>query len=205
MTWHDRPVTIRHENVVAILKDDVDEQELLWAFKDGEEPPERCRITIAIDGTVIAEYIRAFTPSPDEGHVSNFLKKVLRDPAYRMQYLVSGSWDGIIEDGSPVNVATRSDVARINARSMAKLRFKDFASLKVGGRDAFSRLKGAGLDAIIPPGNVATIHVALEDEDARDQAKRWVARGLQVDKAVRKVKVDAEIRENAERARRDRC
>jgi hypothetical protein len=202
MSWHDKPITIRNGNVIATVKDDVDDQECLWAFKDGEEPPERCRVTITIDGTVVAEYVRSFTSSPDEGHVSNFLKKVLRDPAYRAQYLVSGSWDGIVVDDNPVNVSTRSDVARINSRSMAKLRFKDFASLKVGGRDAFSRLNGTELDGAIPPGTIVTIHAALEEDDARDQAKRWVARGLHVDKAIRKVKTDAEIRENAVHGRR---
>jgi hypothetical protein len=178
--WYDRPVKIRRGNVEAVLRDDVSEEELLWAAKDHEEPPERCRVIIKVDGNVVAEYTRTFDRPADDRHVSNFLKKMLLDPAYRAQYLASGSWNGVVVDDDPVNVATRSDVARINSRPMAKLRFKDFATLKVGGRDAFSSKHGTELDAAIPQASIAPIEMAFGSEEMRDQAKRWVARGLQV-------------------------
>jgi ribonuclease HI len=72
--------------------------------------------------------------------------------------------------------------------------FKDFAGLKVGGLDPFSRIRIE--DLIEQAGENAAALVQKElPQDARYRASalRWMLRGLAADLAIRKVKVDIEL------------
>lgn len=84
---------------------------------------------------------------------------------------------------------------------MNDLCFMDFVNLRVGGCDAYSRM------------NIAQLCSVLGDEVVRDVVARvgllttkpvlrWVARGLPVEKAIRKVKTDDEFRRNVEKSGR---
>lgn len=75
------------------------------------------------------------------------------------------------------------------------LRFQDFMRLKVGGRDEYSGLR---LDQLIPlvPEHSKVAEV-IEDEAAIASCLRWMLRGLPLDKAIRKVRTDLEVAENA--------
>jgi hypothetical protein len=183
------------------LVDDVRDWELLDSLKDREDPPIRYRIIVRKEKTVIAEYVRNFDVKPPIAHLNNFFKKILRDIDYREQYLDKGEWDDVIEWEDPVNPKTRAAINRLNSKSMKKLLFKDFANLKVGGRDAFSGMKEEDLDALISDDDKKLIESQLNGEKLILTAKRWIVRGLQSRKAVRKIKTDEEIRINYEKSR----
>ena len=80
-------------------------------------------------------------------------------------------------------------IRRLNETPMEQLRFRDFAHLK-SGHDAYSRM------------SLATLRegVSLADREILDalgddaiKGYRWLARGLDAERAVRKVKTDREI------------
>lgn len=183
------------------LIDDVNDTEIFYSLKDNEDPPIRYRIFVLKEKNVIAEYVRNFDVEPSIAYLNNFFKKVLRDVDYRAQYLDKGKWDETIEWEDPVNPKTRALINRVNSKPMKKLRFKDFANLKVGGRDSFSKMKEEDLNILIDKDDKKIIESQLNGEKLILTAKRWVARGLQARKAVRKIKTDEEIRINYEKSR----
>jgi ribonuclease HI len=71
--------------------------------------------------------------------------------------------------------------------------FKDFAGLRVGGLDPFSRIRIEDLKE--QAGENAAAIVLKELPEIRHQASalRWMLRGLAADLAVKKVKVDIEL------------
>ena len=62
-------------------------------------------------------------------------------------------------------------------------------------------MKEEELDGIISNSDKALIESQLNGANLIVVAKRWVARGLQTRKAIRKVKTDEEIRINYEKSR----
>lgn len=76
------------------------------------------------------------------------------------------------------------------------LKFKDFLTLRVGGRDKYSELNLRQLKKRVPDYK----KIVQEFDDGRDLAAclRWVLRGLSIDKAVRKVQIDLEVKRNAQ-------
>ena len=95
---------------------------------------------------------------------------------------------------SPGTFASDSFIHVLRA-PMESLRFRDFVRLKVGGRDEFS---GLGLDQLkqMVPEHLKVAE-AIEDEAATASCLRWMLRGLPLDKAIRKVRTDLEVAENA--------
>ena len=90
----------------------------------------------------------------------------------------------------------------INNTPMDHLRFKDFTALKVGRSDEFSAIRGKKLEARISLDLLAEIQKALpHDFKSQHSAIRWVLRGLELYRAIRKVKTDGEVSANAEHAR----
>lgn len=99
-------------------------------------------------------------------------------------------------------------VSALLARSIASLNawaspgFKAFAGLKVGGQDDCSRLKLALLQEMAGTTCTSMISQAFkEDTTAQAVALRWAARGLAVQHAIRKVEVDRELAQRAQRSR----
>lgn len=87
-------------------------------------------------------------------------------------------------------------IQEIVATPMSELRFRDFANLKVGGRDRFTPLRLADLRTLVPESYV--VDAALDqDERAVASCLRWILRGLPLEKALRKVRTDLEIAEQA--------
>ncbi|HUY93581.1 MAG TPA: hypothetical protein VMV10_32940 [Pirellulales bacterium] len=87
-------------------------------------------------------------------------------------------------------------IDEINATPMDQLRFRDFLRLKAG-RDTFSRLKLDALREMVSIIAVREAESAFDDPKQQSVCLRWVLRGLDADKAVRKVKTDLEVGENA--------
>lgn len=71
--------------------------------------------------------------------------------------------------------------------------FRDFAGLRTGGIDAFSKIPIATLEERAGSEVVALVAQALDDEKSQATALRWALRGLGAKRAIRKVQVDAEI------------
>lgn len=82
-------------------------------------------------------------------------------------------------------------IDEINSTPMERLRFRHFLNLK-SGRDVFSRYPLAKLRELV---SVNALEEVRKLEHEREQASclRWVLRGLDLDKAIRKVKTDAEV------------
>jgi hypothetical protein len=90
-------------------------------------------------------------------------------------------------------------IQEIAATPMSELRFRDFANLKVGGRDHFTPLRLAELRRLVTDSQI--VDAALDhDESAVASCLRWILRGLPIEKAIRKVRTDLEIAEQARRA-----
>ncbi|MHA1253722.1 MAG: hypothetical protein ACTSRP_27395, partial [Candidatus Helarchaeota archaeon] len=188
---------LKVNDVYIEILDDVSEGEYLDALKCGEEPPIRYKILVKKDNELVARYIKEFKTRPNVSYFNNFIKKFLRDPSYRVQFQSgTNGWDEVIEWDYPVKPSTREAISKLNNTPMNKLRFKDFARLKVGGFDKFSKMKMDKLDSIISAEDKILIENELTDENLILQAKRWVARGLEVRKSIRKVKTDQTIKNN---------
>jgi hypothetical protein len=116
----------------------------------------------------------------------------------------------ILPPATRVSSPVRSQIKRLNKHIAPG--FGDFARLRLGGTDELSRLRLAALEqragqADPERGLQAVQQIAAAfDHDAQAQAAvlRWALRGLAVELAIRKGKVDAEIRRNAEQGRKRR-
>jgi ribonuclease HI len=87
--------------------------------------------------------------------------------------------------------------------SGTQARFKEFINLK-SGRDEFTALKFTVLKERLPIAVVESIDSAMPDTDQSTLAKvyRWYLRGLPVDLAIQKVKIDREVSEKIIAAKR---
>lgn len=104
--------------------------------------------------------------------------------------------DGIDDAGgrSPGNFSSDA-LRRVLRTPMKHLRFHDFMRLKVGGRDEFSDLGLDQLKPLVPEHK--KVASAIQGEAAVASCLRWMLRGLPLDKAIRKVRTDLEVAENA--------
>jgi ribonuclease HI len=88
---------------------------------------------------------------------------------------------------------SQSELDRIISAPLSSLGFKDFLQLKCG-RDRFSTMKLAELKTSVPRSDCVIVSSDFPDDPkAEATCLRWMLRGLPVDKAVRKVKTDAEV------------
>ncbi len=84
-------------------------------------------------------------------------------------------------------------IQSLNTRNRTALRFRDFSDLKTGGIDGCSRLDS---QQYVSQEVVEIVSHIVEQEDVKS-CLRWYMRGLDLDLAIRKALVDAEIRQNA--------
>ena len=88
------------------------------------------------------------------------------------------------------------DIACTNRMPMERLKFQDFRELKAG-RDEMSRLRLPALRERVGAETRDVVEATFDDDRHQATCFRWLLRGLNVDKAIRKVKTDAEVSENA--------
>jgi hypothetical protein len=117
-------------------------------------------------------------------------------------------FDGVVSTGfhtrpKPVPPPERqSDLQRICSTPIESLSFKDFLSLK-SGRDSFSRVKLPELrTGVSEPDRVCIASAFATDDKAQASCLRWILRGLDAEKAIRKVQADIEIADKAIAKRR---
>lgn len=97
--------------------------------------------------------------------------------------------------------ALHRHIAALN--QLTKPGFKEMLALRVGGRDALSALTYPALRSRAGEAISSAVAEAFgDDEQAQAVALRWALRGLGLDLAIRKVRVDAEVAVNAGRRRR---
>ena len=92
---------------------------------------------------------------------------------------------------------SESELDRIAIAPTESLGFKDFAKLK-SGRDSFSGMKLPQLQDSLSVDDWRSVVAAfMQDDSAQASCCRWILRGLDCDKAIRKVRTDLEISEKA--------
>jgi len=110
--------------------------------------------------------------------------------------------DGIDEaDGNDPKTMPSGALGHVLRTPIRFLRFQDFMRLKVGGRDEYSGLRLDQLKQLVP--EHLKVAEAIEDEAAIASCLRWMLRGLPLDKAIRKVRTDLEVAENAKGVKYD--
>lgn len=80
--------------------------------------------------------------------------------------------------------------------------FRDYSSIRTGGMDGWSWTKQDELIRILGENTWDVVAENLGDDKACCTAMRWIARGLPVRSAIRKVYVDQEVSENALKSRK---
>jgi len=90
-------------------------------------------------------------------------------------------------------IQSQSEIERIANTPIESLSFKEFLQLK-SGRDQFSKMTLADLKTAVPHSDCDSVSREFAgDPKAEATCLRWVLRGLPAEKAIRKVKTDAEI------------
>lgn len=170
----------------------------LYALKDGDDYFLCVDIIISHGGKNISQYFKEFDKPVTSNHYSAFVKKFLENRTYRQAFLEEGElpWEGVIpfQTNDGVNKKCRQVIEQLNNKKKPK--FTDFVRLKTYGSDSFSRMKIEKLKDYISESSLQLIEAELEDGKIQLNAIRWVARGLQTNLAIRKVKTDQEVRQN---------
>jgi hypothetical protein len=92
---------------------------------------------------------------------------------------------------------SESALERVILTPCESLSFGDFAKLK-SGRDSFSGMKLPQLQDAVSVMNQHSIAEAFaQNESSQASCLRWILRGLDSEKAIRKVQTDLEISEKA--------
>ena len=84
----------------------------------------------------------------------------MRDPQYRVQYQVRGHWTGSIAFTKhlyQIKPIAHSSIQRLDSQA-GKIKFKEFANLRTGRRDGFSRLRLEQLKTLIGPSDFDDVH-----------------------------------------------
>lgn len=151
-------------------------------------------ILVFINNKILARYCRHFDKKVSALHYHEFIKKFLEDTTYRKQFHYDRKhWNGSIryqyEEG--VNQQCRKLIQQLNQIKRAK--FDDFAELKTFGVDGFSRMNLEKLSTFVKPSDIRLVEQAFQEKKLQLSALRWVARGLKVRYAIRKVRTDLEL------------
>jgi hypothetical protein len=88
--------------------------------------------------------------------------------------------------------ADTTTIDGLNTLADEQIRFRHLRDLKVGGRDEFSRLDVLALVDRVDRAEVERVQRSLTPPQWAP-ALRWLLRGLRLDLAIRKVRVDAEV------------
>lgn len=170
-----------------------------YALKDGLNPGLIMFIHVTdAEGTIVAEYERLWENRFNSSHIYAFMDKFLRDSEYRKRFQTSGEPISV-EKPKPdklVNPQCEKAIQKINNSAPGKLKFRDFAALKTYGRDKVSSMKMDALKDVVSGEELEKIQGSVCEEDVITTL-RWIKRGLNVDHAIHKVKVDREITNNA--------
>ena len=99
----------------------------------------------------------------------------------------------ILELREKINPSCRKAIAGFNT---SRKRFRDYAGIRTGGIDEVSGLSPDEIRSLIPDGERNAICMHFPADSDRMSCMRWRIRGLSPEDSIRKVLVDAEIRNN---------
>lgn len=118
-------------------------------------------------------------------------------------------FDGAIPTGNrpaaKVAVApeSQSPLEKVCQTPIGSLSFSDFLKLKCG-RDRYSQMKLPDLQSAVTESDwILGTSAFLNDEKAQASCFRWILRGLDADKAIRKVRTDFEVADKTIAKRRN--
>lgn len=195
-----------YENLEYKVVFEEDDEAIFYALKYGEEMFNSLMITIYKKENSKYKNISNYHVSWDKEVtglvISSFIRRFLEDVPFRDKYYVSGekfASEMRYSDIDGINKKCREEIMRFNKIRDDKKKFKDYCNIKTHGMDKFSRMKLNNLMERISKEDVDTILVAFEDEKNVANALKWCCRGLSVNDAIRKVKVDLEVAKNVRR------
>ena len=198
MKWLEQTYNDKEQKIKVVFEGDETAAFYMMKARESGIP---IRIKVLQDKKVIAQYFRVFESETLNNNAYNsFIKEFLTDPASRKEFETEdgGTWSGRMDfvTATGVNKKCYDAISRLNKAKPNKLKFKFFAELKTYGMDRFSRMKKEKLVELLPENEVAYAEQAFEEEKAQLTCLRWMARGLEPELSVRKVKTDLEIQNN---------
>lgn len=190
------------EHLITIEED---EEQYFYALKD--RIPLYCALNIKVYKKIKGnkkEYIGSYSKSWDNKTSSNainmFIKNFLEKPIFRKDFLSDGNgFNAVIpySDEKGINKRCKEVIKNFYSKNSSKRRFKDYAMLKTYGFDKFSRLKISSLEQLVQKKDFELAKTAFDDDKLVASTLKWCCRGLLIDDAIRKVKTDLEITNNA--------
>jgi hypothetical protein len=146
---------------------------------------------------LIARYYKEFEHYVNEASFNIFIVSFLRSSDFRSKLQHVGEWQGNFRVASEewVNESCIKSIQKINALDNPS--FQDFMRLKTFGKDSYSNKKKDDLIPSLPIDDIRRIQNEFRRDIGGDQlmlaALRWLSRGLSVEYAIKKVRVDAEV------------
>lgn len=160
-------------------------------------------IIVLMNDEIISKYIKEIKRPVNQIHYQKFIAKFFNNLEYRNSYLIDGCWDKVLEFNThrkidkvekKLDERCREYIQKLNDTPMQELSFRDFANLKTFGYDYISNLPEEEMINALETSLVDDLRTSfMEDDKLFIQSLRWCMRGLHIDKAIRKVKVDKEI------------
>lgn len=126
--------------------------------------------------------------------IQNFIEKIIGDNKFKNYFfsLKDSLQKKDVGKILTLNPNLEKEIKKINKKSS----FKDYAKLK-SGFDDYSKLKKEDLELFLNEVDLFKLRNEFKDEKSYLSCLRWICRGLDMDYAINKIKVDIEIHENA--------
>lgn len=146
---------------------------------------------------LIARYYKELEHYFSEASFNIFIVSFLRSSKFRSKLQHVGEWQGNFRATSEewVNDSCIKGIQKINA--MENPTFQDFMRLKTFGKDSYSNKKKDELIQSLPIDDIRRIQNEFRRDIGGEQLMlatlRWLSRGLGVEYAIKKVRVDAEV------------
>jgi hypothetical protein len=146
---------------------------------------------------LIARYYKEFEHYFSEASFNIFIVSFLRSSMFRSRLQHVGEWQGNFRVASEewVNESCIKSIQKINA--LENPSFQDFMRLKTFGKDSYSNKKKDELVPSLPIDDIRRIQNEFRRDIGGDHlmlaALRWLSRGISVEYAIKKVRVDAEV------------
>jgi len=129
--------------------------------------------------------------------LQQFVDKFCQDAEFRAE---------IQREGEPINAVLKKNdelvhpkcaerIAVLNKMSGESTRFQDFVNLRTYGQDKISRMKLDELKDLLPEKEVVELMQTYGETNTL-KILRWIKRGLKVDHAIHKVRIDMEVAQN---------
>lgn len=144
---------------------------------------------------LVSVYAKVFPNKFTKKHYENFVKKFMRDSSYREEYLQEGytPWS---EQDIPEDVLCTPSVHAIELlNSEEHVSFQQLAKLRWFGDDKHKGLSYEQLADLVSPEDLLYVRTHCPEDKALS-ALTWIVRGLKLEHALSRVKVELEIEKN---------